>query len=110
LPVRQRHGSHKGELFWRDATHSRILDLLHNPRYAGAFFYGRCKQRRRLDGARSYEKLPRDQWLACKAVCRGPCVVGDREWPGLAARDVTCRVKWPGCGASPGHATSEVAR
>lgn len=66
LPVRQRHGPHKGELFWRDATHSRILDLLHNPRYAGAFFYGRCRQRRRPNGARSYEKLPQDQWLACK--------------------------------------------
>jgi len=68
LPVRQRCGPHKGELFWRDATHSRVLAILHNPRYAGTFFYGRCRQRRRVDGLRSYEKLPQEQWIACKVA------------------------------------------
>lgn len=77
LPMRQRHGPFKGELFWRDATHSRILDFLHNPRYAGTFFYGRCKQRRRADGKRSYEKLPQEQWIACKTEAHA----GYLDWP-----------------------------
>ncbi|MGC9197247.1 MAG: recombinase family protein, partial [Syntrophobacteraceae bacterium] len=41
---------------------SRALWLLHNPRYAGAFFYGRTRQRHAPNGGIRFQKLPRDEW------------------------------------------------
>jgi len=38
--------------------------VLHNPRYAGAFVFGRRKQRKTPDGSTRYQLQPRDQWLA----------------------------------------------
>jgi DNA invertase Pin-like site-specific DNA recombinase len=64
FPCRARSGPAKGELLWGELEHSRVLTLLHNPRYAGAFFFGRSRQRRH--GARSgtFERLPREEWTA----------------------------------------------
>ena len=43
--------------------HSRVLNLLHNPRYAGAFVYGRTRQRTvRVGGQARYRRLPRAEW------------------------------------------------
>src|SRR5438874_3178296 len=39
FPRRLKTGSRKGELVWGQLQHSRVLQVLHNPRYAGAFFY-----------------------------------------------------------------------
>ena len=36
---------HKGELAWMPLRHWRVLRTLHNPRYAGAFVYGRRRER-----------------------------------------------------------------
>ncbi|MBI2842914.1 MAG: hypothetical protein HYX78_05895 [Armatimonadetes bacterium] len=36
FPRRQRKGPLRGDLFWGELTHSRTLDILHNPCYAGA--------------------------------------------------------------------------
>ena len=55
FPVRVRTGAHKGELAWMPLQHWRVLRTLHNPRYAGAFAYGR--RRERLDRQRQ-EDLP----------------------------------------------------
>ena len=41
FPRRIRSGVGKGELVWGSLHHSRVLQILHNPRYAGAFVYGR---------------------------------------------------------------------
>jgi DNA invertase Pin-like site-specific DNA recombinase len=62
FPRRVHRGPRKGELLWGDLLHSRALWMLHNPRYAGAFFYGRTRQQRR--GERHYERLPREEWTA----------------------------------------------
>ena len=51
FPRRLRAGPDKGELLWALPQHSRILQVLHNPRYAGAFVYGRQRTRRRPDGS-----------------------------------------------------------
>ncbi len=64
FPVRIRTGAHKGELAWTPLKHWRVLRTLHNPRYAGAFAYGRRRERLGPDGSRSYETLPREQWTA----------------------------------------------
>jgi len=49
LPSRLQSGPNKGELVWSVPGHSRILQVLHNPRYAGAFVFGRMRSRRRAE-------------------------------------------------------------
>jgi hypothetical protein len=44
--------------------HWRVLRTLHNPRYAGAFVYGRRRERQTPGGKKSFEQLPREQWTA----------------------------------------------
>ncbi len=64
FPLRVRTGAHKGELAWQPLRHWRVLRTLHNPRYAGAFVYGRRRERKTPDGRRTFETVPREQWIA----------------------------------------------
>ncbi|GAT11295.1 recombinase family protein [Mycolicibacterium novocastrense] len=64
FPVRVRTGAHKGELAWMPLQHWRVLRTLHNPRYAGAFAYGRRRERLTGTGKKSYQLVPREQWIA----------------------------------------------
>ncbi len=64
FPRRLHRGPHRGELAWGRLEHSQVLNVLHNPRYAGAFCYGRNRYRRGVDGAVHSQLLPRDQWTA----------------------------------------------
>jgi DNA invertase Pin-like site-specific DNA recombinase/DNA-binding transcriptional regulator YiaG len=64
FPAQVRTGPHKGELTWMPLRHWRVLRTLHNPRYAGAFVYGRNRGRKTIDGKITVEKVPRDQWTA----------------------------------------------
>src|SRR5881397_1055104 len=40
FPRRLRSGVHKGELVWAELLHCRARQIIHNPRYAGAFVFG----------------------------------------------------------------------
>jgi len=63
FPSRPFQGAHRGELLWSELSYSRTLDVLHNPRYAGAFALGRTRQRKYgSNGLRHAWRLPRDQW------------------------------------------------
>ena len=62
FPRRPRNGPRKGELHWQPLTHARVLDVLHNPRYAGAFAFGRHQTRRLPDGRTEVRRIARDQW------------------------------------------------
>jgi hypothetical protein len=62
FPRRIRKGLNKGELHWAQAEHSRILQVLHNPRYAGAFVYGRMRSRLLPDGKHRIRQVPRSEW------------------------------------------------
>ena len=64
FPVRVRTGAHKGELAWMPLQHWRVLRTLHNPRYAGAFAYGRRRERLAGNGKKTYQLVPREQWIA----------------------------------------------
>ncbi len=64
FPRRPRSGPAKGETLWAELEHSRALWILHNPRFAGAFFFGRSRQRRHGQHSGTFERLPRDQWTA----------------------------------------------
>jgi hypothetical protein len=63
FPHRCHKGPHKGELLWSALTHSRVLYALHNPRYAGAFAYGRFHTIRNIDGVTHLQRMPRDEWV-----------------------------------------------
>ncbi len=62
FPRRVSSGPHQGELAWGPLLHWRALRALKNPRYAGAFAYGRYQARRRPDGTEVRTPLPREQW------------------------------------------------
>jgi DNA invertase Pin-like site-specific DNA recombinase len=64
FPRRARSGPATGEIIWGDLEFSRALWILHNPRYAGAFFFGRSRQRRHGDRSGTFERLPREEWTA----------------------------------------------
>jgi DNA invertase Pin-like site-specific DNA recombinase len=62
FPRRIRSGANQGELLWGQAEHARILQILHNPRYAGAFVYGRTRTGRKPDGKCTAVKVPQEKW------------------------------------------------
>ena len=62
FPRRLRSGPHKGELAWGPLRHWRALRVLYNPRYAGAFAFGRTRTRRTANGHHRVSLVPREQW------------------------------------------------
>jgi DNA invertase Pin-like site-specific DNA recombinase len=64
FPRRLKTGPHKGELVWGVLGHARTLQVLHNPRYAGAFFFGRTRMRLGPHGAVQYLQKDRNDWVA----------------------------------------------
>jgi len=66
FPRRAYGGAWAGELRWGRLTHSRVLGVLSNPAYAGAYVYGRYRARRTVapDGtiATKMVELPRSEW------------------------------------------------
>lgn len=51
FPRRIVSGPRAGEVVFVPLEHSRVLHLLHNPRYTGAYVYGRTRQRKVVVGA-----------------------------------------------------------
>jgi len=62
FPRRLRTGVHQGEVVWAPLLHWRALRVLKNPRYAGAFAYGRSQGRRGVTGQEERRIVPREQW------------------------------------------------
>ena len=62
MPRRLRRGPKKGEVVWMPLVHSRALQILHNPRYAGVFFRGRTRTRKDAQGRVHTRHLPQEQW------------------------------------------------
>lgn len=62
-PRRISFGPRAGEVVFTVLEHSRVTSILHNPRYAGAFVYGRTRQRKvPVPGRPRFRKLPRQEW------------------------------------------------
>jgi DNA invertase Pin-like site-specific DNA recombinase len=64
FPRRVYRGPNKGEILWGELEHSRVLWVLHHPRYAGVFCFGRTRQRKHPDGRHVFVRLPREEWAA----------------------------------------------
>ena len=111
FPTHPIKGPHKGDLFWTALSSSLALRILHSPRYAGAFSYGRTRVTKSVNNGISYAKRGREEWLAlvkdhhpgyiswaefeetqrrlaenCSNSCKSPV----REGPGLLQGIVIC--------------------
>jgi DNA invertase Pin-like site-specific DNA recombinase len=63
LPRRQHGGLHAGQVLWRKPTQAALVELLHNPAYAGAFVYGRRGPHpQRRPGQSRQVRRPMDAW------------------------------------------------
>lgn len=62
FPRLARHGPNRGTIAWTPLIHSRALGVLRNPRYAGAFTFGRTQTRVGPDGMPHTRFRPMDQW------------------------------------------------
>ncbi len=62
FPRRIQHGLGKGDVHWGKIDTSRVLQILHNPRYAGAFVYGRTRTGRKADLTETQIKVAQSEW------------------------------------------------
>ena len=62
FPRRIHSGPGKGDVIWGKLEHSQVLRVLHNPRYAGVFVYGRTRTRKSVEGECRVQHLPREEW------------------------------------------------
>ncbi|HEY1128584.1 MAG TPA: recombinase family protein [Roseateles sp.] len=62
FPRRISRGIGKGEVLWGELEHSRVLGVLHNPRYAGAFVYGRTRTTYNPELKQVQLLLKRENW------------------------------------------------
>lgn len=62
FPRRIRRGIGKGDVLWSEIDHSRVIQILHNPRYAGAFAYGRTRTIYNAKLKSVQQKMPRSDW------------------------------------------------
>ena len=69
FPKRVHGGAWAGKLVWGKLSHSRVLDILHNPSYAGMYVYGRYHDNKTVTPEGIYihhiVRLPQDQWSVC---------------------------------------------
>ncbi len=69
LPVRPLRGPAPHQVVWAAADNTRVLQILHNPAYAGAYVYGRRRpdplRRRGGQVGHSTVKVPIEQWPVC---------------------------------------------
>ena len=56
---------HNSETVFRPLTASTAMRVLTNPRYAGAYTYGRRQFRRTIEGKKTVRSRDTDDWLAC---------------------------------------------
>ena len=64
FPTRIHTGPCRGDLVWLPLGESRALHVLRNPRYAGAYAFGKSATRRTGDGRHTFQVLPRERWHA----------------------------------------------
>lgn len=63
IPSHIQHGPNAGGVLWQPPTNPRVIDILHNPIYAGAYVYGRTRSwKDPLTGKRRMKRLPQEEW------------------------------------------------
>jgi hypothetical protein len=106
-------GAWNGKLTWGTLTHSRVLGILHNPAYAGAYVYGRYRNKKTIDSDGHFQHhivcLPKEEWKVFlpghheayitwdeyKATCTSiPATIADKAISFKELRLVSAKVKF----------------
>jgi len=87
FPRRIRRGIGKGDVLWAALDNSRVTQILHNPRYAGAFVYGRTRCTRTADFKHHQLKIAQENW---KVLIRD-AHVGYLDWEEFERNQTTLR-------------------
>ncbi|MBK6973268.1 MAG: recombinase family protein [Sterolibacteriaceae bacterium] len=96
FPRRLQRGLGKGDVLWGSIDHRRVVEILHNPRYAGAFVYGRVHTARDENLRPHLLQVPREQWhtLICNAH------PGYIDWDEFERNQLTLKHNAPGRGVT----------
>jgi DNA invertase Pin-like site-specific DNA recombinase len=63
FPAHIQGGPNAGEVLWNSLTRTRVLHVLHNPIYAGAYVFSRTRTRKNpITGKNRIQTLPKEQW------------------------------------------------
>ena len=100
FPHRPQSGPHRGELHWKPLSFTRAVRILHNPRYAGAFAFGRSRRRRRPGSSaftRFWTNTPAravGSRLTSSGYCFSPDAAGAKSSDFAGRRSVATRWCW----------------
>ena len=101
FPLRAYGGARAGQLRWGKLTHARVLGILKNPCYAGAYVHGRYTSRRTVDpGGTVHATLaerPRAEW----PVLINGHHEGYITWAGYLANEARLAANRTNAGARP---------
>jgi DNA invertase Pin-like site-specific DNA recombinase len=101
FPLRAYGGAWAGQLRWGRLTHARVVGVLKNPAYAGAYVHGRYASRRSLDEDGTVHtalfERPRAEW---------PVLIKDHHdgyitWAGYLANEAKLAANRTNAGARP---------
>jgi len=101
FPLRAYGGAWGGQLRWGRLTHARVLGVLKNPAYAGAYVFGRYSSRRTVDPGGTVHttitERPRSEW---------PVLIKDHHegyitWAGYLASEARLAANHTAAGARP---------
>lgn len=95
FPRRIRRGIGKGEVLWEALNTSRVLQILHNPRYAGAFVYGGTRTGRKVDLTSTQLRVAQSDWQ----VLIRDAHVGYIDWDEFERNQLTLRQSANGFGS-----------
>jgi len=72
FPKTSSRGLDSADVLWKPLNLSTVVRILHNPRYAGAFVYGRTRSGRTAELQPTQAKVPREDWqvLSHHRACR----------------------------------------
>lgn len=71
FPRRLHSGPKKGQLVWGELLQCRVQAIVKNPRYAGAFVFGRTRQRHLPNGKVASRLVPREDWILIRDAHAG---------------------------------------
>src|SRR5215472_2863873 len=101
FPLRAYGGVWAGQLRWGKLTHARVLGVLKNPAYAGAYVFGRYSSRRTVDPDGTVHttiaERPRPEW----AVLIKDHHEGYISWAGFLANEARLAANHTAAGARP---------
>ena len=101
FPLRAYGGTWAGQLRWGRLTHARVLGILKNPGYAGAYVFGRYASHRTVDPSGTVHtamaERPRAEW---------PVLIKDHHegyitWPDYLANEARLAANRTNAGARP---------